>query len=285
MNRRNFLQTLGTAVPAAAATAWMTRPSQSEKRAAKDVAERILDTRQMNCSYIPFAPMMTKDPNTGKLGGLFFDLTERMGELAGLDIKWNHETTYATFTEDLRMGKSDVFGGGIWSNPQRAQAANFSLPVFYSGVGIYVRSNDHRFDGDAVTLNDPKFRVATIDGEMSQIIQEKDFPQASVLGLPNNTDIAMLAENVVDGKADATFMDKAAAALYLQKNPGSLRSPANAKPIRIFENTWAFCYGSERLKGIIDSAVKDMIFSGYVDQVLAKNGQEQGFYRVRMPAE
>ncbi len=200
-------------------------------------------------------------------------------------INWNTETTYATFSEDLQMGKSDVFGGGIWSNPHRATVANFSLPAFYSGVALFTRSGDTRFDADMSVLNNVRYLIATIDGEMSQMIQQKDFAKASVLGLPNNTDIAMLAENVVSGKADATFMDKAAAALYLQKNPGSLRSPGNAKPLRVFENTWAFCYGSERLKNMIDSAVRDMIYGGYVDHVLAKNGQEQGFYRVRAPIQ
>jgi len=285
MNRRDFLQTIATAAPVAAATALMTRSGAKPVEKDKDVAERILDTRQMNCGYIPFAPVMTKDPITGKLGGLFFDLTERVGELTNIEIKWNTETTYATFAEDLQIRKYDVFGGGIWANPSRAKAANFSLPAFYSGVGLYVRRDDHRFDDGASKLNSPLYRIATIDGEMSQIIQESDFPKASVLGLPNNTDIAMLAENVLAGKADATFMDTAAADFYMRKNPGSLRNPFPAKPLRIFENTWSFAYGSDRLKGMLDAAIRDMIHSGFVDHVLAKNGYEQGFYRVRSPIQ
>jgi len=284
MNRRNFLQTVGTAVPAAAATAWMTRTnSEVQVRKDKDVVERILDTRKIRYNYIANGPLLEIEPNTRKLSGVFYDLTQRLGEMANLEIQWNSETTFANYTEDLHLGKCDVIACGIWPSANRAKAANFSMPAFYSGVGIYVRRNDHRFDDDVQKLNDSQFRITTLDGEMSQSIQESDFPKASVVGLPNNSDISMLAENVATGKADATFMEKALAFHYMKKNPGSLRNLVEAKPIRVFENTWAFNYGSERLKTILDSALKEMIYSGYVDHTLVKYNQQDGFYRVHAP--
>ncbi len=46
-------------------------------------------------------------------------------------------------------------------------------------------------------LNDARYRISTIDGEMSQIVQESDFPKASVqFSMPDITDISMLVENV-----------------------------------------------------------------------------------------
>lgn len=283
MNRRDFLNCVTAAGIGAGAALVAGKHDPAAAKTDKDTAERILDTRKMNCSYIPYAPVFIKDPNSGKFSGIFYDLTEKLGEMAGVEINWNAETTYATFTEDLRQKKSDVFAGGIWSNVNRAKAVNFSLPAVYSGYGVYVRGDDRRFDASFAKLNDARFRLATIDGEMSQTVQQSDFPQASVLGLPNNTDISMLAECVVTGKADATFLEKAAAAVYIRKNPGALRNVASNNPIRIFENTWAFAYGSDRLKNMIDTAVKEMIYSGYVGRVLAKYGQTDGFYGVRSP--
>ena len=283
MDRRDFLNALTTAGIAAGVAGAVGHSSASPTPRAKDVAERILETRQLQCGYISYAPVLVKDPNTGKLSGLFYDLTERLGELLGLEVQWKAETTYATFTEDMQTGKYDVFGGGIWANPQRAKAVNFSLPAFYSGVGIYVRNGETRFDNHPAMLNDPRIRIATIDGEMSQTIQQSDFAKASVVGLPNTTDISMLAETVAAHKADATFMEKSAAALYLQKNPGSLRNLADSRPARVFENVWSFAHGSERLRAMLDAAVKEMVFSGYVDHVLEKYGQQDGFYRVASP--
>jgi polar amino acid transport system substrate-binding protein len=284
MNRRHFLQTVGTAVPVAAATAWLARPtSDSGVHNERDAAERILDTRTINCSYIPYGNIFTKDPNTGKMAGIFYDLTEKMGALLELNVNWNVETTYATFAEDMKAGKCDIIGGGIWASPSRAKVANFSLPLFYSGLGFYVRSDDHRFDQSIDIINDPQFKIATIDGEMSHIVQRNDYPKASVVSLANNTDVSMLAENVATGKADATFMEKPLANLYLQKNPGRLRNVADAKPLRIFENTWAFAYGSDRLKTMLDTSIKTIASEGYIDRILEKYHEQDSYYRVRTP--
>ena len=283
MDRRDFLNALTTAGIAAGVARGVSRSSAPSTPPPKDMTERILDTRQLQCGYISYAPVLVKAPNTGRLSGLFYDLTERLGELLGLEVQWTAETTYATFTEDMQTGKYDVFGGGLWANPQRAKVVNFSLPAFYSGGGIYVRNDDRRFDDNPTKLDDPRVRIATIDGEMSQTIQQSDFPKTAVVSLPNTTDVSMLAETVASHKADATFMEKSVAALYLQKNPGTLRNLADSRPIRVFENVWSFAHGSERLRAMIDASVKEMIFSGFVDHVLAKYGQQDGFYRVASP--
>jgi polar amino acid transport system substrate-binding protein len=290
MDRRSFIKFLTTAsvaAPVAALTARVTRPEPKEGRSswARDV-ERILDTRQIRCSYIDYAPYITKDPNTGNLSGIFYELTRKIGELADFDIQWQAETTIGTFTEDLELHKYDLFAGGLWPEAKQAKVVNYSLPVFYSGLGIYVRTDDHRFDNAPTHLNDPRFRIATIDAEMSHIVQRSDFPEASVLGLPSTTDISMLAESVVLRKADATIIEKAVANLYMKHNPGALRNLTDAKPIRIFENTWAFAHEASRLKAVLDTAIKEMLFSGYVDKVLAKYQEVSGsVYRVREPIE
>lgn len=287
MNRREFMKTLATtgfAAGAAVAASHVRGPEkQGGSAAGKDIAERILDTRRLRCGYLIAAPYFTKDPNTGEMADFFFDLIKRLGELADFDIAWEAETTYTTLTEDLRRGKFDVFGAGLWPSVARAKAVHFSLPAFYSGVGIYVRHDDRRFDGDSARFNQPRYRIATIDGEMSQAIQQSDFPFASVLSLPDSTAFSMLAESVVTGKADAAFLGKEAAADYLRKKPGALRALELEQPLRVFETTWAFAYGSERLRNVIDTAVKDMTTSGFVNQVLVQHGLAGSFYRVRSP--
>lgn len=287
MDRRsflNFIKTAGVAAPVAAVSGRLA--VSGRQPAAPERTEKILDTRQLNCSYVPYAPFIMKDPNTGQLSGLFYELTETIGELVDLEIKWGLETTYAALPEDMKLKKFDLFAGGLWPEAKQAKVLNYSLPAFYSGLGVYVRADDHRFDANPSMLDDPRFRVATIDGEMSQIVQQSDFPRAAVLGLPDNTDISMLAESVVASKADATIIEKAVANLYMLRNPGSLRSVTNARPIRIFKNTWAFAHGEPRLKNVIDTAIEEMLFSGHIDKVIAKYEQVPGsFYRVHTPVQ
>ncbi len=282
MNRRDFLQTLSVALPTAAVTAAATRPS-TYTLTTKDSAERILDTRKMRCSYVVYPPAIMKDPNTGKLSGMFYDLTQKLGEIADIEMEWVGETTYGTLPTDLQQQKFDLFAGGLWPRADQAKAINFSLPAFYSGLGIYVRSDDHRFDGNPAKLNAPNYRIATIDGEMSQVVQQSDFAKTSVLSLPDTSDQTMLAESVATRKADATMLETAVANLYLQQNPGKLRSLTKTQPIRIYENTWGFDHRDQRIKAVMDTAVKEMLYSGFVDKVLADYQQLDNFYRVRSP--
>ncbi|MDE2030080.1 MAG: transporter substrate-binding domain-containing protein, partial [Alphaproteobacteria bacterium] len=155
---------------------------------------------------------------------------------------------------------------------------------FYSGMQLFVRSGDTRFDDNVGKINNPRYRIATIDGEMSSFVQASDFPKASVLSMPDGTDISMACESVADGKADVAILDKSYAALYLKRNPGRLRAVAGARPIRIFENTWALAYGSARLQEMLNVAVKTMVYSGYVDKVLKKyEAVPNSFYRAALP--
>jgi polar amino acid transport system substrate-binding protein len=287
MNRRDFLNVLtsaGVAAGVAGVTAKVAKPEAA--RAAKDAAERILDTRKMTCGYVVYAPYLMKDPNTGKFSGIFYDLTQKIAEIADFETEWAVETTYGALPEDIRSQKYDIFSGGLWPQVKQAKDVNYSKASFYAGLGIYVRANDYRFDDDYRKLDNPRYRITTIDGEMSQIVQQSDFSNASVLGLPDVSDNSLLAENVATGKADATFIEKAVANLYLLKNPGTLRNLCDERPIRIFENTWAFAHNAPRLKSVIDTAVKEMLYSGFVDKVLAKYEQvPESFYRVRAPIQ
>ncbi len=286
MKRRDFLTLAASAGIAARVARVSSQETTSlESTAHKRSEERVLDTRQLACGYISNGISLMVDPNTKKLSGLFYDLTKRMGELAGFDIQWTAETSFANFTEDLKIGKCDTIVAGIWPSARRASQVAFSLPTFYSAIGIYVRADDHRFDGNSAKLNDPAFRLATLDGEMSQTIQENDFAHASVLSLPDLEDVSMLAESVVTRKADATFLEKATAQHYMKHNPGALRNITETRPVRVFENTWPCAYGSERLRGILDVAAKEMAYSGYVDTVLAKYGQKDSVYPVRAPIQ
>ncbi len=75
------------------------------------------------------------------------------------------------------------------------------------------------------------------------------------------------------GSADATICEKVVANLDLKQHPGTLRNLCDANPIRIFEITWAFAHELPRRKTVIDTAVKEMLYSGFVDKVLVKYEQ------------
>ena len=110
--------------------------------------------------------------------------------------------------EGLNTGRYDLVPCALWPTTARARYATFSQPLFYSGVGVYVRADDNRFAGNLSRINDPSVKIATIDGEMAAAIAKTDFPRATEVALPQLSEIATMLLNVKEGKADVTFVEK-----------------------------------------------------------------------------
>jgi polar amino acid transport system substrate-binding protein len=256
------------------------RPQQSVLAAKEPVFARISQSGVLRCGYVLYPPFVLKDPNSGKLSGLFVELTEKLGELAGWKVEWSAETSYATIVEDMSAGKYDVYCGGSWVFFPTARYWANSIPAFYSPVLIYARANDTRFDDsfDPAKLNDPSYKFAAFDGELSQIAQQEDFPRASTLQLPQFTHVSDLALNVATGKADVTIIERGVANSYMEHNPGSLKEISHGRPVRIFGDTWQFAFGETALRQVIDNAINDMLQSGYVEKVLRTYEKTPGTY-------
>jgi len=54
--------------------------------------------------------------------------------------------------EGLDSNRYDLVPTGVWPNSSRARHASFSVPLFYSGVGVWLRSNDNRFNNNCPLL-------------------------------------------------------------------------------------------------------------------------------------
>jgi polar amino acid transport system substrate-binding protein len=260
-------------------------PALSENSAKKESAyDRVMRTGVIRCGYIPYAPYLIKDVNTGQFSGIFHDLTEEMAKLLNLKVEWSYETTFATFSEDAKNGRYDVYCGGLWSGSQGARGVDYSMPVNFVGLGVYVRSDDNRFDGKMDILNDKQYKFSVVDGEMSDVVPRSDFPNAQILSHPNNTEVSQLALDIAGKKADAMVVEKAVADEYLIKNPGTLKNLAVDHPIRVFGNTWAVAKGEWSLLSTINPTIDQMINSGTVEKVVAKYEKTPGsFYPRALP--
>ena len=242
----------------------------SNRAAQMTVRERVLSSNTIRAAYLVRPPNIIKDPNTGKLSGIFVDVLEEMGRRAGLRIEWVEEVTWATMMEGLESSRYDIVGTGIWRNATRGRAADFTLPLFYSGVGAFVRADDHRFDDHLDQLNEGGVRIATIDGEMAEIIAHSDFPAARAVALTQVSDTSQLLLEVQSGKADATFIAAQIGARYMEKNPGALRNIATTAPLRVFPESMVIRPGESDFKAMLDSAITELVNSHFVEATIRK---------------
>ncbi len=232
--------------------------------------DRITKTNTIRCGYVVYSPYLVKDANTGKLSGIFYDLTEKIGQLLKLKIEWTQETTFATYAEDMRTGRYDMYCAGLWPEANRSRFSEFSKPVNYAAMGLYVRADDTRFDNNIALLNNKAYRLATLDGEMADIVAKEDFPNAQTESHTHNTDVSQLVMDVVTHKADAVAIEKSVAEGYNAKNPGTLKNLTADKPIRIFPNTWAVARGNSEVIDMLNVALEEMQNTGAIDKIIRK---------------
>lgn len=240
--------------------------------------EKILRTGKIRCSYLVYSPYFRKDPNTGKLSGIFYDVMEEIGKNSGLKVDWVEEVGYGSIFSGFDSDRYDVFAGGLWPNASRAKAALFTVPIFYNTVTAWERVDDNRFGKDLSVLDSPTIKIATIDGAMEDIIAKTDFPHAQRLSLPELSPFVQNLLNVVSKKADVTFAQPMVVKEFLVTNPGTLKQIATGRPVRTFGNSLAVKRGNSELKEFLDIALKEIVDNGHVDKILAKYELTQDTY-------
>lgn len=245
--------------------------------------DRVMRTGVIRAAYLSYPPACMKDPATGKLTGTFVETIEKIAENSGLKVEWTEEVGWGSQIEGLEAGRYDIIGSPVWANPTRGKLTTLSNPVYYSGIGIYVRSDDNRFEKNWAAINAENVRISTIDGETGDLIARSQFPKAQRVSLPQSSDISQLFLEVSNKKADVLFAEPYFANEYFKNNPANLKNIAAARPIRVLGNCYMARKNEFQFKHLIDTALEDLLNSGYVTQVLAKYEGGDTFYEVAKP--
>ncbi|MFW9872459.1 MAG: substrate-binding periplasmic protein [Candidatus Thorarchaeota archaeon] len=234
------------------------------------VYERIISSNTIKASYLSYPPACMKDTKTGEMSGIFVDVLQKACDNLGLKLEWTEEVGWASQIEGLETNRYDIVGSPVWANPTRGKLTTMTIPVYYSGIGVYVRADDNRFDGNLYLINDSKVRIGTIDGETADLIARTDFPDAQRVSSIQNTGIAQKFLDLTSNKCDVVFAEPYYAYEYLKNNPGTLKNIAEANPIRLFGNCYMFKKNEFQMQQMLNVAIQDLINSGYVDKIISK---------------
>jgi ABC-type amino acid transport substrate-binding protein len=243
----------------------LTAPAFADSTSAFD---RVIQKQEIRCGYASWPPFLSKDPNTGKIVGFNVDIIEAIGKELGLKIVWTEEVGFGNYIEGLRTGRYDMMCQTVWPDAGRLKNALVTIPVHYHKVHVIVRADDKRFDNGWQKLNDPQFKAAVIDGDITNSIANLDFPKAKLDSLPQTADAAQLFTDVETGKADATFVDYGFFQDYNKKNPGKLKIAGEV--LRVYGSVFSVNNGEVQLKDMIDNALILLINSGRIAEILHK---------------
>lgn len=114
---------------------------QKETAAQKEsVYDRVLASGTIRCGYATWPPYMMKDPNTGTLSGINYDVMELIGKELNLKIDWVEEVPWGSVYANLNANRMDVMCATIWDDGERVKQFTLSDPQFYSALYAYVRA-------------------------------------------------------------------------------------------------------------------------------------------------
>jgi ABC-type amino acid transport substrate-binding protein len=247
----------------------------------KSLYDKVMEKGEISCGYVNYPPFLSKDPNTGKMSGIGVDIMTRVAELMKVKLRWAQESSWANYITDLQMNRFDVLCNTDFFLPEYVGRVEITRPVFFTGIGVYKRADDNRFPEGFAAFDDPNITISAIDGSLSMLIRNTDYPKSKIVSMPAMTDYAMILMNLAAHKADVTFVEKAVADSYMKANPGQLVNIAENKPLRVFPYFIPFKIGEVKFKSAVDEAIGSMIENGEIDRILDRyeNGRPV-FYRV-----
>lgn len=241
-----------------------------------ETQNEVFANNTIKVGYISYPPGFIVNPNTKEKSGIFNDLLVEIAKRNGLTIDYKEEVTWATMIEALKTDRVNLIANPVWATKERKENADFSNPVYFSPIGVYVRADDNRFDADRSKLNDPSVKIAAVDGEINFSIGKQDFPKAQVQPFPNNIDVAQLFLEIQNKKKDVTFAEPMFAYEYMQKNAGKLKNIGEKSPIRNYPNCYMYKKGESKIGDFLNTEIDKLIKDGTVDKIIAKYAPFKG---------
>ena len=249
----------------------------------KSLYEKVLKNKKIRVGYIAYPPNFIKNPD-GTYGGIFYEAMEEIGKKLGLEIDYTEEVTWGGMIEAIKTKRIDMVVTGIWPTSARGKHVDFANPLFFSVVKAYTQIDNNKFDGNLKTLNNKNVKISTIDGEMTSIIANMDFPDAQKVPVAQMLGVAQTLLDVQTKKTDVTFVEPAIALEFDVKNPNSIKEIANIKPLRVFPNAMMLPKDEEEFKTMLNVAINELINNGYIDRYIDKYEKyPNSFYRVQVP--
>lgn len=257
--------------------------SQNGIKVKPSLYQKVLDSKKIRVGYVPYPPNFIKNPD-GSYAGIFHDTMEKIGEKLGLQIEYVEEVTWGGMIEAIKTNRIDMVVTGIWPTTERGKHVDFANPLFFSVVKAYTQFDNDKYDGDLSLLNESSVKISTIDGEMTSIIANLDFPKAKKVAVAQMLGVSQTLLDVQTKKSDVTFVEPAIALEFAAKNPNTIKEVKNVEPLRVFPNAMMLPKGEEEFKSMLNIATDELLNNGVVDKIIDKYEKyPNSFYRVQTP--
>lgn len=233
--------------------------------------ERFSRTGVLRCGYIVWQPYMMKDPNTGKLSGMSYDIFETLARNLGFKIEWASEVMVGQQVAALETDKVDAVCGDWPINSRSARFVQYTDGFAYFPVYLYQKKGSTKKYDSLADVNSSNVSISAMDGDISLLIADKKFPNAKKVEVPATADPTMINLNATTGKADLASNDPFSVSYFNAANKDAQLEPVlNDKPLVTLKTAASVRYGEHDLVRMLNEGIQLMITSGEVDDILDK---------------
>ena len=143
--------------------------------------QQIIDSGRLRIGVSIFPPWVMKAKD-GHLIGSEIDMGRRLAADMGLKPEFG-QYDWQQLIPALNKGDIDVIISGMGIKPNRALKVNFSRPYGDSGIGLAANTSATKEINGLQELNNPKIRIGTIAGTVSEDLAKRMFPKATLVAV------------------------------------------------------------------------------------------------------
>lgn len=233
--------------------------------------DRVLRTGTIRCGYGTADPWLIIDTKTGQMTGFLKDIMEEIAKNLSLKLEWPEETGWANMPTSIATGRVDMSCSTLWIDPARGRQVAYTRPIFYNAIYVYARESDAKFN-KSTNLNSPDVKIVIQDGDASEALAKRHFPNATFISLPSTASSAEFYENVVTGKADILFSESIAVKKYndSRQDKEKLRRIPGSEPLTVYASAFAVNIKDHAMKEMIDAAVLYLLDNGFMDDAITR---------------
>ena len=232
--------------------------------------QRIQSRGEMRVGYLVWDPTVIRDPETGKLSGIYPDMVQQIAQNLNVKVSWE-ETTLANFAAGLTSGQFDFSVGATFVTIPRATAVAFTQPVAYVGNGGIVRSEGEFFPESIEDLNKPGIRIAVLQGQALEEYCRKNLPEADLLTISGGDLTAPLVA-VSAGQADIGLMNTVTVAGYAAAHPEVKAVLMGERQIEKLPLAWSTLHEDTDLLSFLNSSITYLKSTGRLEEYQKRYG-------------
>lgn len=233
----------------------------------RDALEKIEDTKILRVGFAKYAPAFIYDNYQQNYSGIFHDIINSIANKYGWRIEWVEEVGYGAIVDGLKQNRFDVFGSTVWPIPERENQVIFSESLYNSPTFLWIRDGYKKTENEI--KNDSNIRVAVKENDISDSIAKADFIDNRLIKVPQLSDASEVLKKVAEDRADFTFAEKYLVEQFNKSSEVKL-IPISENPIRIFDNTFVFKLGEQRLRDLFNSEIEQLKKQGVVNELIVK---------------